>query len=237
MGGLNPTRKCAVNVCRRLARWLGRLYVWATYRLYHECAWAYDPVSWLVSLGHWSSWRRTALDHVIGHRILEVGFGTGELLTELAHRRQQVVGLEPSPAMHNITAHKMRRCHRGVPRVRGVAQQMPFVNGVFDSIISTFPTGYILDPATLREVARLLRPPDISRGTCGGRFIIVGMYFEKDSHLLDRLIYLIFGPSAESALAIYEQMAAAAGLSPMVIAQQNQGQSPRVPVVISEKHI
>jgi len=83
--------------------------VWATYRLYHEFAWAYDVVSWLVSLGHWAGWRRIALDHVIGRRVLEVGFGTGELLIEMACRDLHVYGLECSPAMQRVTARKMVR--------------------------------------------------------------------------------------------------------------------------------
>ena len=32
-----------------------RSYIWLTERLYHELAWTYDPVSWLVSLGQWDS--------------------------------------------------------------------------------------------------------------------------------------------------------------------------------------
>lgn len=54
-------------------------YYWLAERLYNELAWAYDPVSWLVSLGQWDVWRKGALDYLTGKRILEIGFGTGEL--------------------------------------------------------------------------------------------------------------------------------------------------------------
>jgi len=43
-----------VSAWREMVNRVGRLYVWATERLYQELAWAYDGVSWLVSLGHWA---------------------------------------------------------------------------------------------------------------------------------------------------------------------------------------
>ena len=216
-----------------MVNWLARLYVWATYRLYHEFAWAYDMVSWLVSLGHWAGWRRIALDHMIGRRVLEIGFGTGELLIEMARRDLHVYGLEYSPAMQRVTTRKMVRQGIGVPRVRGATQEMPFVGGSFDSIIATFPAGYILDPATLREVARLLRRPDPSTATCGGRFIVVGLVLDTDNLLLRRATRLIFGTLTESVLARYERIATAAGLRVTVTARSGKGL--RMPVIISER--
>ncbi|MDY7076913.1 MAG: class I SAM-dependent methyltransferase [Chloroflexota bacterium] len=216
-----------------MVNWLARLYVWATYRLYYELAWAYDLVSWLVSLGHWAGWRRMALDHVTGHRILEVGFGTGELLIEMARRGLHVYGLEYSPAMQKITARKMRRKRISAPRVHGVVQKTPFVNESFDSIISTFPAGYILDPVTLREAARLLRRPDPSTATRGGRFIVVGMYFDTDNPFLRRAERLLFGAPVEGILSRYEQIATAAGLCTTVDTGNSKGL--KVPVVISER--
>jgi ubiquinone/menaquinone biosynthesis C-methylase UbiE len=213
--------------------WLARLYVWATYRLYDELAWAYDAVSWLVSLGRWAGWRRMVLDHAIGGRVLEIGFGTGELLTEMARRGLGAYGLERSPAMQRITARKLDRRDLGVPRVRAVAQEMPFVDGGFDTIVSTFPAGYILDPATLREVARLLRRPDPATGRGGGRFIVVGMAFEADNALLRRAMQLVFGAPLERVLARYERMATAAGLRVTVTGRNGRGL--RMPVVIAEK--
>lgn len=213
--------------------WLARLYVWATYRLYNEFAWAYDLVSWLVSLGQWAGWRRLALDYVVGKRVLEVGFGTGELLIEMARCNLHTVGLDLSPAMQRVTTRKM--AHRGVraSRVRGVVQRMPFADGCFDTVISTFPAGFIAQPATLREVARLLRGPDPAKAACGGRFIVVGMTADTDSLFLRRAIRLVFGIPAESFLARYEQSAAAAGLHTTVIAQEDRVLN--MPVVLAEK--
>jgi SAM-dependent methyltransferase len=203
---------------------LARLYTGLEDRLYYELAAAYDAVSWLVSLGQWSRWRRLALEHLHGTRVLEVGFGTGELLIELARRGRQVFGLELSPAMHRITAGKLARQGIWVSRVRGVAQATPFADGAFDTLIATFPADFIFDPATLREAARLL--------TTGGRFIIVDMcLFTGNDHL--RRLARAFGILTESDLARYEPLAAEAGLRVRVIVRAGKGL--RVPVIIAER--
>ncbi|MDD2696520.1 MAG: class I SAM-dependent methyltransferase [Anaerolineales bacterium] len=162
--------------------WLGRglrqVYRWATYRLYAEFAWAYDLVSWVVSLGAWSRWRLLALDYVPGGRVLEVGFGTGELLVEMASRGWPVVGLDASPAMQRIAGRKLRRRGLHAGRVCALAQAMPFPGGCFDAILSTFPAEYILEGETLAEFARLLCLPVEKAGGGSGRVVIVGLFVE-----------------------------------------------------------
>ena len=216
----------------RRRNWFARLYRWANHRLYDEFAWAYDVVSWLVSLGHWDGWRRQALSYVTGGRILEVGFGTGELLIAAAERGWQVSGLDLSPAMQRITAGKMRRRGIWAPRVRGRAQGMPFVDGCFDAIIATFPAEYILDPATLREVARLLRPPEPEKDAPGGRFIIAGASFRTENALLGGALRLVFGGATEDSLARYRR-AVAADFQVTVIDEKGKWVS--MPVLILER--
>jgi SAM-dependent methyltransferase len=214
--------------------WLARLYIWATHRLYAEFAWAYDLASWLVSLGHWSTWRRAALDHLIGERVLEVGFGTGELLLDMASQGLQVTGLELSPAMHRVTARKLARRGGQILRVRAEVQAMPFAAGRFDSIVSTFPSGYILDPTTLCEAARLLRPADPVKGIEGGRLVVVGMVVWSDHPLWRQAARLAFGAQEEALLNRFERLAKAAGLRVTVIDPRQRGF--HVPVVVAEWH-
>jgi ubiquinone/menaquinone biosynthesis C-methylase UbiE len=212
--------------------WFARFYLWATHRLYDEFAWAYDLASWLVSLGRWSSWRRLALDHVDGQRVLEVGFGTGELLLELGVRELEVVGLDLSPAMHRVTARKLNRKGVEIPRVCASTQRMPFADRWFDSIVCTFPAGYILEQATLQEIARLLCPPNPITGKRGGRFIVVGMVVRSDHWLWRWAMQFLFGDQEEAAVDGFKRLASGAGLRVQVLEQEGGGL--QVPVVLTE---
>jgi ubiquinone/menaquinone biosynthesis C-methylase UbiE len=213
--------------------WLGRLYIWATHRLYNEFAWAYDLVSWVVSLGRWSGWRLSVLDQIAGPRVLEIGFGTGELLSEMAMRGLEPVGLDLSPAMHRIAAGKLARRGLDVPRVRGIAQAMPFPDWVFDAIVCTFPAGYILDAATLYEAARVLKPPDSDTGRGGGRLVVVGLTVAVDSAAWRSAMQFLFGVEDEATLERFARLARAAGLQVKVLEQE--GGRFRVPVIVAER--
>lgn len=213
---------------------LAKLYLWATLRLYNEFAWAYDFVSWLVSLGKWSAWRSTALNYVRGPRVLELGFGTGTLLLEMAARDWQVCGVDLSAAMQRVTARKVRRSGLTPARIRARTQALPFQRGSFDSIVATFPAAYILAPETLHEVARLLRPADPDSGTESGRFIITGLSFESASPILNALGRLIYGGATRDSLTWYQQFATRAGFD--VDVQRHDARSFHVPVLILGPH-
>jgi ubiquinone/menaquinone biosynthesis C-methylase UbiE len=133
--------------------------------LYHELAWAYDLVAWLVSLGRWQAWVQTALPHVVGERVLELGHGPGHLLIALAEREYQTIGLDPSPQMTRIAHRRLRRAGFAANLIRCYAQTLPFPPHTFDSLVCTFPTPFIFEAETLAEVARVLRPQ--------GRLVVV----------------------------------------------------------------
>lgn len=159
--------------------WFSRFYLWLTERLYNEFAWAYDLVSWVVSAGNWATCRREAIRHIAGKRVLELGFGTGELLIDLQQHAYDAYGLESSPAMHKVTTRKLlERGFFSIPRIYGLAQHLPFPNSSFDTVVSTFPSNYILDPETLAEVKRVLQASDPKESKDGGRLVIVGLFTE-----------------------------------------------------------
>jgi ubiquinone/menaquinone biosynthesis C-methylase UbiE len=133
--------------------------------LYHEMAWSYDLVAWGVSGGQWRAWGRAALPHLVGQSVLELGHGPGHLLVALAQLSFCPVGLDLSPHMGRMARGRLRRAGLESPLARGRAQALPFATDSFDSVLATFPTQYIVDPATLAEVRRVLRP--------GGRLVVV----------------------------------------------------------------
>jgi ubiquinone/menaquinone biosynthesis C-methylase UbiE len=150
-----------------------KIYLWLAELLYGPFAWAYDAVAWLVSFGYWSQWRRDALEFVKAGRILEVGFGTGELLIEMCNQKYDVIGLELSPQMQEVTSRKLQRLGLQVKRVRANTQAIPFLSGEFSTVISTFPSNYIAREDTMKEFHRVL--------VGGGRVVIIGIAAEFKS--------------------------------------------------------
>ncbi len=133
--------------------------------LYNPLAWAYDAVSAVVSQGEWRSWTQAAIPHVRGPRVLELGFGPGHLLGDLAAAGYQVTGMDLSPAMVRLARRNLRRRHCSARLIRGRAPALPFADGVFDSVVLTFPSPYAVQSETLTELGRVLSP--------AGRFVLV----------------------------------------------------------------
>jgi ubiquinone/menaquinone biosynthesis C-methylase UbiE len=67
---------------------------------------------------------------------------------------------------------------------RGVSQFLPFADSSFDTVVATFPTEYIYDPATLLEAYRVIR--------LHGRLVILPGATIIGRGLLDRFMALVF---------------------------------------------
>jgi ubiquinone/menaquinone biosynthesis C-methylase UbiE len=150
--------------------------------LYHPFAFAYDLVAASVSLGQWTNWISEILPFLKGKRILELGHGPGHLQRALRSHGFDSAALDESPQMGTIAA---RRLGSGHQLTRGLAQDLPFADASFDTVVSTFPTEYIFDPRTLSSVRRVLRG--------GGRLIVLPVVFPKSGFL--KWLYKITGES------------------------------------------
>lgn len=192
----------AVNLLRHI--WIG--VVQLCFRLlYNQFAWAYDWVSRAVSRGEWRNWQRASLPYMQGPRVLEIAFGTGDLILDLLADHGQAFGIDLSPAMVRIASRKLQNAGRPLNICRGRAQELPFADGAFSSIAITFPAPFILDPASHREIRRVLATQGrlvivdrgLLRGDAWSRFLnwtvySIGANEEKESKLISSLESLGF---------------------------------------------
>jgi ubiquinone/menaquinone biosynthesis C-methylase UbiE len=128
--------------------------------LYNELAFTYDFVSQIVSLGAWRCWQRAALNYIGVHSdglVLELAHGTGNLQIDLKNAGYRTVGYDLSPYMGRIARKKLIRNQLHADLVRGKAQELPFASGAFTTIVATFPTDFIFEPMTLKELHRSLK--------------------------------------------------------------------------------
>lgn len=102
-------------------------------------------------------------------RTLELGAGTGVNLPHYTARVQELVVSEPSPHM---LAHLRRSLSADPPPVgswelvQAGAEQLPFPDAGFDTVVATYILCTVPDPAAaLAEIHRVLRP--------GGRYLFL----------------------------------------------------------------
>jgi ubiquinone/menaquinone biosynthesis C-methylase UbiE len=143
-------------VSERQKLWWWKLVDFGFRLLYHEMAFSYDMVSWLVSLGQWRSWQRSVfqfLPKAENGLVLEIAHGTGNLQLDLHAAQYQSIAYDFSAQMGQIARHK-------VPEgqfVRGMAQELPFADASFAAIVCTFPTSFVVEADSLREAYRVLK--------------------------------------------------------------------------------
>ncbi|NJP04277.1 MAG: class I SAM-dependent methyltransferase [Chloroflexaceae bacterium] len=122
---------------------------------------------------------------VLSGRILEMGCGTGYLQHALAQQQPgQAIGLDASRWMLRRTQRRAQRDALKVHLVEARSQALPCASGQFDRVVATFPSEYILDPATLTEIQRVLHPS-------GALVIVDSAHFTRDG-LYQRLVDLLY---------------------------------------------
>jgi ubiquinone/menaquinone biosynthesis C-methylase UbiE len=158
--------------------------------LYHQFAWTYDLVAWLVSIGQWNDWIATTLPFLSGDRILELGHGPGHLQKLSWSREIHTVGLDLSPQMGRICKHRLLKNDFIPMLVNGSGTALPFSPESFSTVVATFPTEYIIHPSTLAEMRRVLKP--------GGKFILLPLTWITGTNPLHKLAAWLFKVTGQS---------------------------------------
>ena len=125
----------------------------------------YDRYARLLSFGQDPRWRSFLVSRIPpdAHRVLDVATGTAAVAIELvqAGADRTVIGIDQSPEM--LAAGRERVARDGLSdRIElreARAENLPFADGEFDGVTFTYLLRYVDDvPATLRELARVIRP-------------------------------------------------------------------------------
>lgn len=126
--------------------------------LYNQFASYYNFVAALVSTGLWKNWVFSVLTDDLHPPILEIGFGPGFLLKDLASRDQHVIGLDASYKMSRLALGEVKLVSNDLVVVNGYAQNIPLKSAFFNHVLTTFPAEFIFEEATWQEIRRVLTP-------------------------------------------------------------------------------
>jgi len=125
----------------------------------------YDRCARLLSFGQDPRWRSFLVSRIPSDaaRVLDVASGTAAVAIELvrADRARTVVGIDQSTEMLATGSDRIARAglSERIELREGRAEALPFADGEFDALTFTYLLRYVDDvPATLRELARVVRP-------------------------------------------------------------------------------
>ncbi len=168
--------------------------------LYNPFAWTYDAVSAIVSVNQWRQWILTVIPYIPHEqnptKVLELGYGTANLMKALMENGYQVFGLDRSPNMAKLAKKRLQKFDLPIALCIGIAQQIPFQSHSFDCVVSTFPTRFIYEESTLREIKRVLVP--------SGRLVVVPQATIVNENLLDKAASWLFKITGQSSVWMQE---------------------------------
>lgn len=111
--------------------------------------------------------------------VLEVGAGTGRNLPYYGAAVASVTLTEPDPAMLRRLERTTRGAQRPTTVLRAPAEDLPFDDSTFDTIVSTLVLCGVSDqPRAVREISRVLKP--------GGHLLVVEHVRADDAGLARR---------------------------------------------------
>ena len=127
----------------------------AVEEMFDRIAPRYELVNRVMTVGLDSGWRRRAVRELRlepGHRVVDLGCGTGDLCRVLGKAGLRAVGVDMAAGM-------LAKAHTSAPLVRADALQLPLADASVDGAISGFALRNVVDiAACFREAARVIRP-------------------------------------------------------------------------------
>ena len=126
----------------------------------------YDLINTVLTLGFDKSWRKKAVNNLIGTSVLDLGSGTGAAFDQLLNF--ETTAVDPDKKMLELNTFENK--------VLGSAENLPFEDNSFDNVFCCFVWRNVSDTnKALQEVYRVLRP--------GGKFVLLDMTRPKNSFL------------------------------------------------------
>ena len=141
--------------------------------------------------GRQREWKRLAVEDLEitdGHRVLDIGTGSGEILPIIAEKapNAEIVGVDISKRMLDVAAERTKN-YGNIELRREDVSALSFPDNHFDSAIASFAMTTFPDPkSALEEAARVVRP--------GGRIVVLDTGKPKKG--LAKLPHLLMTPVA-----------------------------------------
>ena len=115
-------------------------------------------IDWSMSGPEFAKYRKQVLSRARGE-VLEIGFGTGLNLPHYPRTVQKICTADPNPGMSSLALKKIKASAIPVEQHTMSSEQLPFDDGSFDTVVSTWTLCSIANvEQALKEIRRMLKP-------------------------------------------------------------------------------